>query len=236
LYNPQEINSHLSKYLGAAEEVESSSDTIRNTNIFIVFLIIRFQRIYKGSSRKNMSKKNLVIFSGSNRPSFFLNIQQELILIANNLDTSLYHVWYGGGESGLMGVIPYHFHHHGGQVSSVDAQQFVSKYGKASFGTCWVMDTFTERQNILIDQGDIFLCLPGGIGTLSELIDVLVNNDVNGKDYKIIIFSYQDFFKPIIDFIFKNIESGFIRQKIIKNIHICYTGEEVLKNLKNIKL
>ena len=183
-----------------------------------------------------MTKKNLVVFSGSNQPSFFLDIQQELILIANNLDTSLYHLWYGGGESGLMGVIPSHFHQHGGQVSSVDAQQFVSKYGTASFGTCWVMDTFTERQNILIDQGDIFLCLPGGIGTLSELFDVLVNNDVNGKDYKIIIFTYQDFFKPIIDFIFKNIESGFIRQKIIKNIHICYTGEEVLKNLKNIKL
>ena len=37
-----------------------------------------------------IKKKNLVIFSGSNKPSFFLDIQQELILIANNLDTSLY--------------------------------------------------------------------------------------------------------------------------------------------------
>ena len=176
-----------------------------------------------------MIKKNLVVFSGSNKPSFFIDIQQELILIANNLDTSLYHLWYGGGESGLMGVIPYHFHQHGGQVSSVDAQQFVSKYGQASFGNCWVMKTFTERQNTLIEQGEIFLCLPGGVGTLSELFDVLVNNDVNGQDFKIIIFSYQDFFKPIIDFIFKNIQSGFIREKVSKNIYICQTGKEVVQ-------
>lgn len=178
-----------------------------------------------------MTKKNLVIFSGSNKPSFFSDIQQELILIANNLDTSLYHVWYGGGESGLMGVIPSHFHQRGGQVSSIDAQQFVSKYGQASFGNCFVMNTFIERQNTLVEQGEIFLCLPGGIGTLSELFDVLVNNDVNGKDLKIIIFSYQDFFKPIIDFIFKNIQSGFIRQKLLKNIRICSNGKEIVQTL-----
>ena len=182
-----------------------------------------------------MIKKNLVIFSGSNKPSFFSDIQQELILIANNLDTTLYHVWYGGGESGLMGVIPYNFHQLGGQVSSVDAQQFVSKYGQASFGNCFVMNTFTERQNTLVEQGEIFLCLPGGIGTLSELFDVLVNNDVNGKDFQIIIFSYQDFFKPIIDFVFENIQSGFIREKILKNLHICYTGTEVIQKLKDLQ-
>ena len=150
---------------------------------------------------------------------------------ATTANTSLFHVWYGGGESGLMGVIPYHFHQHGGQVSSVDAQQFVSKYGQASFGDCIVMNTFTERQNSLVEQGEIFLCLPGGIGTLSELFDVLVNNDVNGKDFKIIIFSYQDFFKPIIDFIFENIQSGFIRQKLLKNLHICHKGSEVVQTL-----
>ena len=178
-----------------------------------------------------MTKKNLVIFSGSNKPSFFSDIQQELILIANNLDTSLYHVWYGGGESGLMGVIPSHFHQHGGQVSSVDAQQFVSKYGQASFGDCIVMNTFTERQNTLIEQGEVFLCLPGGVGTLSELFDVLVNNDVNEKEFKIIIFSYLDFYKLIIDFIFENIQSGSIRQKVLRNLYICHKGTEVVQTL-----
>lgn len=182
-----------------------------------------------------MTKKNLVIFSGSNKPSFFSDIKHELILIANNLDTSLYHVWYGGGESGLMGVIPSHFHQQGGQVSSVDAQQFVSKYGQASFGNCFVMNTFTERQHTLVEQGEIFLCLPGGIGTLSELLDVFVNNDVNGKDFKIIIFSYQHFFKHITDFIFENIQTGFIREKLLKNLHICYTGTDVIQKLKDLQ-
>ena len=198
------------------------------------FLNYQKLRIILREVMKNMTQ-NLVIFSGSQKPSFFSEIELELTLIANNLDTSLYHVWYGGGESGLMAVIPSLFHHRGGQVSSVDARQFVSKFGVASFGNCWVMETFDERQKTLVNKGDIYLCLPGGIGTLSELLDVLVNNDVNGKELQIIIFSYQDFFKDIIHFIYNNIESGFVRESVLRNITICKTGQQVIDKLQDVR-
>ena len=176
-------------------------------------------------------KKNIVIFSGSNKPNYFNKIEKDLIIISNNIDVEKYNLYYGGGESGLMGVIPYNFHKRNGKVYGIDAKQFVDKYGKASFGETLVMDTFTERQNVLVSKGDVFLCLPGGIGTISELFDVLVNNDVNDKSFKVILFSHNDFFEDIIKFIHDKINEKFIRVKILNNFVICKSVEQVVKEL-----
>ena len=178
-------------------------------------------------------KKNLVIFSGSIKPTFYEEIKKDLIKISKSINIDKYDLYYGGGESGLMGIIPYNFYKKNGNVYGIDAQQFVEKYGKASFGETYVMDTFKERQNTLVSKGDIFICLPGGIGTISELFDVLVNNDVNKSNCKVILFSYNNFFHEIIKFIHSKIEENFIREKILDNLIICNTCEDVIQELAN---
>ena len=179
-----------------------------------------------------MKKINLAIFSGSNKPYFYEEIKKDLEIIAYNLNKNKYNIWYGGGESGLMGVIPYNFHQKGGEVFSVDAKQFVEIYGSASFGKTYVMETFNERQQGLLNNGDIFLCLPGGVGTLSELFDVLVNIDVNKRDYKIILYSYKDFYKNIINFLEEKREEGFIKPRVFENI-IVYNDANSLIDFFN---
>ena len=175
---------------------------------------------------------NLVIFSGSNKPKDDNLIETELLYIANNIDIYNYNIWYGGGESGLMGIIPKKFSENGGNVTGVDAKQFADKYGIPTFCKTIIMDTFVERQNKLVSKGDIFLCLPGGIGTLSELFAVLVNIDVNNKRYKIILFSYNNFFEHIINFIHRKIEEGFVREKILDKLIVCKNSKEIVNNLK----
>ena len=175
---------------------------------------------------------NLVIFSGSNKPKDDKLIETELLYIANNIDIYSYNIWYCGGESGLMGIIQKKFSENGGNVTGVDAKQFADKYGIPTFCKTIIMDTFVERQNKLVSKGDIFLCLPGGIGTLSELFDVLVNIDVNNKKYKIILFSYNNFFEHIINFIHSKIEDGFIREKILDKLIVCKNSKEIVNNLK----
>ena len=180
-----------------------------------------------------MEKINLVIFSGSNKPVFYEEIKKELINIADNLDKCKYNVWYGGGESGLMGIIPYHFDKKNGCVYSVDAKQFVDIFGVASFGTTYVMETFNERQSNLLSKGDIFLCLPGGVGTMSELFDVLVDNDVNKRNASILIYSYNNFYKDIIDFLNNKVEEGFVKKNIFNNLKIFENSKDIINFLHN---
>jgi uncharacterized protein (TIGR00730 family) len=183
------------------------------------------------------SKINLVIFSGSNKLIIDNILINNLNFIANNINIHKYNIWYGGGTSGIMGIIPRKFSERSGQVFSVDSKQFIKNYDpltyKPEFGISYVMDTFTKRQNKLVSNGDIYLCLPGGVGTISELFDVLVNNDVNNKHSDIIIYSYNDYFKNILDFINDNIKSGYIRKKILDHIFVFNNEKDICDFLNN---
>lgn len=187
------------------------------------------------SQKRKMEKINLVIFSGASKPVFYDKIKKELIYIADNLDKCKYNVWYGGGESGLMGIIPSHFDKKDGCVYSINAKQFVDIFGVDSFSTTYVMDTFNERQNNLIEKGDIFLCLPGGVGTISELFDVLTDNDINNENIIILIYSYNNFYKDIIHFLNIKIKEGLIKENIFDNLKVFKNSKDIINFLKNYK-
>ncbi len=177
----------------------------------------------------------LVIFSGSNKLINDPELNKNLKYIAENLDCKKYQVWYGGGNSGIMGIIPKFFFKKGGSVFSINAKQFAIK-DKEVFGNTIIKETFRERQNSLVDQGDLYLALPGGVGTVSEIFDVLVNNDVNGKNCKMIFYSYNNYFNDILNFIKKNIKSGYIRPHIMDNIVIHTDYKELVNYLNKLYL
>ena len=165
-------------------------------------------------------KKRLVIFSGSNKLINDQTLFSNLEYIGKNLNINNFEVWYGGGNSGIMGIIP---------------KKFIEKFpNEEIFGTRYIMETFNERQNGLVEKGDLYLCLPGGVGTISELFDVLVNNDVNGKNCKIILYSYNNFYEEIINFIKKNISFGYIRFHILDNIFVFDNCNDIINFLNTV--
>lgn len=176
--------------------------------------------------------RNIGIFSGSKTPHFFDDISIELKKVAQGLSIENHRIVYGGGTSGIMGVIPKCFSELGGNVLGIDADMFVKKFGKADFGDLEVYETFNERQMKLIDKSDMVLVLPGGVGTISELFDVLTLNDLNLKKIKVIIYNYNGFYDDIIEFIKKRQKEGFI--KPIQFIEEAKTPNEILDIIHKI--
>lgn len=174
---------------------------------------------------------NLVVFSGSNKPTFYNEIEKELHFIGENLDKSKFMVFYGGGEEGIMSVLPRAFSRSGGEVCAIDWEHFVNRYGTASFGRTFTTTTFEQRQKELLSKGDIYLCLPGGVGTMSELFDVLVSNDVHKMKKKVVLFSFRNFFSDIQQFLYKKTKEGFIKPIHLQNTFVLKTPEEVLQFL-----
>ena len=174
-------------------------------------------------------KQNIVLFSGAKKPLHFREMVSELENIGASLDISKYNLWYGGGQEGLMPVIPRAFHERGGSVFSVDWIQFVNQFGSAEFANNMILETFEERQKILITKGDVYLCLPGGVGTLSELCDVLVHNDVQKQNKTIILFSHGHFFQKIYEFLLEKAKEGFIKPSLLENVMLFTTAEEVIQ-------
>lgn len=169
---------------------------------------------------------HLGIFSGSKTIAGMDRIANQLRAIADGLDTDKFTIVYGGGTSGLMGVIPKHYAGRGGRVIGVDADMFVKRFGSADFGELEVHSTFGERQRALIDKSDVVLVLPGGLGTMSEWFDVMTLNDLRLRNIPVVVYNPDGFYDDIIRFIQKRQEDGFIKE--IKSITYADRAETVL--------
>jgi len=85
-----------------------------------------------------------------------------------------------------MGIIPRTFSEISGEVIGINAKMFTEKFGVSAFGKTKIYEKIFDRQNALVNLSDIYLCLPGGVGTISELFNTLVLNDLHYKIKKYI--------------------------------------------------
>lgn len=81
---------------------------------------------------------------------------------------------YGGGHVGLMGVVADAALAIGGKVYGVMPRKLVDReIAHHGITRLEVVDTMHERKRRMMDEGDAYVALPGGIGTLEEVIEVL---------------------------------------------------------------
>ena len=187
------------------------------------------------------SKLRIGIFSGSRFPideDAKSGLTDNLLDIARSLNPRKHVVVYGGGASGLMSVIPKEFDVRGGQVVGIDARMFVEKYGAAPFGQQYVEETFGGRQKRLIECADVFLALPGGLGTVYEVMEVMVYNDLKlwkrdpGRVRRIIVFNHRGAFDGMKQHIQEAVEAGYVVASSAETVNWCDTVEEVMANIK----
>ena len=174
------------------------------------------------------------IFSGSKDPkpeSSQGDIVEALREIGSQLPTQMVEVHYGGGESGLMGFIPRTFEANGG---SVVGHNYIG-FDRCKIGKEIMYPTFDERQLQLILNSDVILVLPGGVGTASELFDVLVRNDVGlwSPQRKVILFNYKNFFEPIYQLLENGFQCGFVKKTTLDNIVLTNTVDETVRLIRN---
>jgi uncharacterized protein (TIGR00730 family) len=80
---------------------------------------------------------------------------------------------YGGGKVGLMGVLADTILAHGGEAIGVMPQALIDReIGHPGLTELKIVDSMHERKALMADLSDAFVAVPGGIGTLEELIEV----------------------------------------------------------------
>ena len=81
---------------------------------------------------------------------------------------------YGAGNSGLMGAVSDALIEGGGEAIGVTPQFFVSAAEtRDDLAEVVISDDMSARRNWMIDHGDAFIALPGGMGTLDEITEVM---------------------------------------------------------------
>jgi len=109
---------------------------------------------------------------------------------------------YGGGKAGLMGVVAQATLEAQGRVVGIIPKALMER--EMAFTQCQeliVVDTMHERKRLMAERSDVFLALPGGIGTLEELFEVWTWRQLGYHDKPIGILNTAGYFNHLLEFL-----------------------------------
>src|SRR5437762_811514 len=95
---------------------------------------------------------------------------------------------YGGSGRGLMGIAARAAAAAGGEVLGIMPRHLIRpERAAADLGTLRIVESLAERKQLMTESADLFVALPGGIGTLDELLEMLTMNDLGLQDKPVIL-------------------------------------------------
>ncbi len=163
-------------------------------------------------------------------PSFVRDAEQIGKLIAcNGLN-----MVFGGGDVGLMGAVATAALDNGAHVVGVSTHDVVAMQEPAHEKIdVEIVDGVNERKQKMFELSDAFIILPGGIGTLNELTDVMTMQQI-GETRKPLFFLNTDGFWGPFGRLFVHMQrNGFITSIREYNIHIAERPDELMDKILN---
>lgn len=140
---------------------------------------------------------------------------------------------YGGGNVGLMGTVARSVLDHGGRVTGIipDFLKSREKMLDDVQETIIVSDMHT-RKRLMFEKADAFVALPGGIGTLEELVEQMTWAQLGRHSKPILLLSANGFWKPLLVLLAHMREQGFIRPGLELNYLVAEKVGEVIPMLE----
>lgn len=137
---------------------------------------------------------------------------------------------FGGGDVGLMGTVATAALDNGGEVIGISTKHVVARQEPAHPGIdVQIVDGVNERKQKMFDLSDAFIILPGGIGTLNELTDVMTMQQI-GESKKPLFFLNTARFWAAFGNLFRHMQTcGFIESTDDYNIQSADTPDELIK-------
>ena len=119
---------------------------------------------------------------------------------------------YGGGNVGLMGVIADEVLRLGGRVFGVIPRGlFYKEIAHGGLTELFVVADMHERKAKMAQLADAFIALPGGMGTLEELFEMLTWSQLGIHAKPVGVFNVDGFFDLLVGFVAHLQEQGFLR-------------------------
>ena len=136
---------------------------------------------------------------------------------------------YGGGSVGLMGAVAISVQANGGKVVGVIPQALLDReVGFLEADELIVTTTMRERKRLMDERADAFITLPGGFGTLEELLEMLTLRQLSYHDKPIIIVNVAGYFDPLLAMFERIFTEGFTDQRHRRLFSVVATPTDAL--------
>lgn len=136
---------------------------------------------------------------------------------------------YGGTAVGLMGVLSEAVRAGGGRVTGVLPELMAARgLADEAADELVVTDGMSGRKQEMIARADAFVALPGGFGTLEELLEVLTLKQLGYHRRPIVLLDVRGFWSPLLDFFDELFATGFARPEYAVLYHVAADPDDLL--------
>jgi uncharacterized protein (TIGR00730 family) len=148
-------------------------------------------------------------------------------LVAGGID-----LVYGGGKVGLMGVIADAVLDAGGEVIGVIPDHMsdreIAHYGVTDLR---VVGSMHERKALMYELSDGFVALPGGLGTLEELLEITTWSQLGLHAKPTGLLDVDGFYSPLVDFLDQLVTEGFVSARHRRLLRVADRPAALLERL-----
>ncbi|MFR2069033.1 MAG: TIGR00730 family Rossman fold protein [Bacteroides nordii] len=136
----------------------------------------------------------------------------------------------GAGSLGLMRSLADAVLENGGEVTGV-IPKFMVEQGWHHTGLTKLVEveSMHERKQLMADLSDAVIALPGGCGTLEELLEIITWKQLGLYLNPIVILNTNGFFDPLLDMLTRAIDENFMRRQHGEIWHVATTPEEAVE-------
>jgi uncharacterized protein (TIGR00730 family) len=141
---------------------------------------------------------------------------------------------FGGGEDGLMGRIAHAVLDNGGRVTGIMPTFLVKReHALQQAQEFIIVDDMHQRKQLMFERADAFIALPGGIGTLEELVEQLTWAQLQRHAKPVLIADIGGFWRPLLSLIAHMHNLGFIREGFDLHYLVAEKIEDALPMLES---
>lgn len=144
-----------------------------------------------------------------------------------------YDLLYGGGSTGIMGLIADEFLSSGRKVIGIRPERLISDEDMHQGITeMIVVSSMNERKAQLVEMGDLFIALPGGFGTLDEIIETVTLQKIGYIDKPCGILNVNGYYKGLEALLDRMVKEEFLKEYDRDRLIIASSPESLLNQMK----
>jgi uncharacterized protein (TIGR00730 family) len=183
--------------------------------------------------KPNMNKiKTVCVYCGSG-PGTNHRFVEAAIALGKILADNGVSLVYGGGSNGLMGAIAKSTLDHGGNVIGIIPEFLIARENAmARVQELIVTPDMHERKRMMFERSDAFVALPGGIGTLEELVEQLTWQQLGRHTKPVLLANIDSFWEPLLALLAHMRATEFIRPTLAVEFLKAEQVEDILPRLR----
>jgi len=179
--------------------------------------------------------KNISIFCGAHEgrnPEYAKAAES----IAKAVAKKGINIVFGGGNVGLMKIISDTALDNGVEVLGISLKSLHAlELANPRVDEIVVADTLLDRKDEFMSRSDAFIVLPGGVGSLDELAEIMASNQLGIINKPVGILNTEGYYDHLLNWFNKAVDEGFISSKNLDELLVADSPDELIDMITNHK-